>query len=99
MTDYMKLSEILLDELPEEHPWKGNIKGLVETLIANGVTIQKHGRWLKTRESVGWGEFDCVECSNCHQTWIMGEDYEFDDFGYWKFCPNCGAIMDGDGNG
>ena len=39
MTDYMKLVDILIDELPEEHPWKGNIKGLVEKLIANGVTI------------------------------------------------------------
>lgn len=41
MNDHMKLSEILMDELPEEHPWKGNIKGLVERLIANGVTFAK----------------------------------------------------------
>ena len=41
MTDYMKLFDILMDELPEEHPWKGNIKGLIETLLANGVTFAK----------------------------------------------------------
>ena len=41
MNVHMKLSEILMDELPEEHPWKGNIKGLVEMLIANGVTFTK----------------------------------------------------------
>ena len=41
MNDHMKLTEILMDELPEEHPWKGNIRGLVERLIANGVTFAK----------------------------------------------------------
>ena len=41
MTDYMKLTDILMDELPEEHPWKGNIKGLVERLIANGVRLEE----------------------------------------------------------
>lgn len=54
MNDHMKLSEILMDELPEEHPWKGNIKGLVERLIANGVTIAKdnnvHSKWIPVTE-------------------------------------------------
>lgn len=47
MTDYMELTEILMDELPEEHPWKGNVKGLVERLLANGVTTQK---WISVTE-------------------------------------------------
>ena len=47
MTDYMKLTDILLDELPEEHPWKGNIKGLVEKLIAHGVTVQE---WISVKD-------------------------------------------------
>ena len=42
MNDYMELVDILMDELPEEHPWKGNVKGLVERLIAHGVTIPVH---------------------------------------------------------
>ena len=29
MNDYMELVDILMDELPEEHPWKGNVKGLL----------------------------------------------------------------------
>ena len=47
MTDYMELTDILMDELPEEHPWKGNVKGLVERLLANGVTTQK---WISVKE-------------------------------------------------
>lgn len=39
MTDYMKLADILLDTIPEDSPWQGNIKGLTETLVANGVTV------------------------------------------------------------
>lgn len=45
MNDRQRLTDLLLDTLPENGPWVGNIKGLVDHLIANGVTIQKHGRW------------------------------------------------------
>ena len=40
MSKYAELVDIVLDTLPEEHPWKGNVKGLVEKLVANGVTIR-----------------------------------------------------------
>ena len=40
-SDYMLLSEFFLDELPEEHPWRGNIKGLIEKLLAAGVTFKR----------------------------------------------------------
>ena len=41
-TDYMLLTEFFLDELPEEHPWRGNIKGLIEKLLAAGVTFKRN---------------------------------------------------------
>lgn len=41
-TDYMLLTEFFLDELPEEHPWHGNVKGLVEKLLAAGVTFKRN---------------------------------------------------------
>ena len=54
MTDYMKLTDILMDELPEENPWNGNIKGLVEKLIANGVTFAEDNNvpsnWIPVTE-------------------------------------------------
>jgi hypothetical protein len=44
---HMQLTDILMDSLPDEHPWEGNVKGLVERLIANGVTVQK---WISVEE-------------------------------------------------
>lgn len=40
MNDFMKLSQFFMDELPDNSPWYGNIKGLVERLIAAGVTFK-----------------------------------------------------------
>ena len=41
MTDREKLIYILMDELPEEHPLVGNVRGLVDILIANGVVVRE----------------------------------------------------------
>lgn len=65
--------------------------------IKNAVEVV-HGRWLKTKESLGWNEVDCVECSICHASWLSDEDDSFDYLEHWHYCPNCGAKMDGDGN-
>ena len=56
---------------------------------------ERSGRWLKVKEPLGYRDVDCVECSCCHESWIIDEDYEFDDFGGWNYCPNCGADMRG----
>lgn len=50
-----------------------------------------HGRWEEHPRMTGY-----LRCSKCHdaniwETWL--ED------GKWNYCPNCGAKMDGDGNG
>ena len=42
-----------------------------------------HGRW---RFRKNWDFFVCSECSH-------------ESSNYSKYCPNCGAKMDGDGNG
>ena len=55
---------------------------------------EKHGRWLKTKEQLGWNEVDAVECSECHESWLGDEDDTFDYLEHWFYCPNCGAIMD-----
>ena len=43
-----------------------------------------HGKWLKVQEPLGCRDVDCVECSACHESWIIDEDYCFDDFGGWN---------------
>ena len=49
-----------------------------------------HGRWEKSNYH---GFLCCSECKDVYidKTWFGG--------GKWNYCPNCGAKMDGDGNG
>ena len=75
---------------------------LADYLLANGVTVQKHGRWITgKREKDYWGfdedgDFGCfsafpVVCSNCRYDLTEHNSQESD------FCPNCGAKMDLEG--
>ena len=76
-------SSVILEEYAEE-------------LLANGVIVQKQGEWKKIKEPLGWQDVDCVECSVCHETWILDEDFDFDFCKeVWHYCPNCGAKMYG----
>lgn len=63
----------------------------VEDFPAAHVQPVKHGRWS--------GDF----CSNCGVSKynfisfnIVGEKEYARPFGTWKYCPNCGARMDGE---
>ena len=57
----------------------------------------RHGRWKQTTEPLGWNEVDCVECSVCGESWVIDEDFGFDETTvFWRYCPNCGAKMDGE---
>ena len=67
----------------------------VDKIPAADVSPVRHGRWLHTEEPLGWKDVDCMECSACHDSWIIEEDYCFDDMPLWNYCPSCGAKMDG----
>lgn len=57
----------------------------------------KHARWKQATEPLGWDEVDCIECSECQESWIIDEDFEIDEASeYWHYCPNCGTKMDGE---
>ena len=65
----------------------------VEQAIMDALTVDAvevvHGRWVD--------EYPYVRCSECNAEWInCRTDNEPKLFYY---CPNCGAKMDGDGNG
>lgn len=53
-----------------------------------------HGRWERKHDGARF------VCSNCR---LVKVSYEMLSFfistGRWKYCPNCGAKMDGNGNG
>ena len=76
------------------------IRGIIENQPTADVVEVRHGVWLQTQEPLGVRDVDCVECSACHESWLIDEDTEFDDYKRgWKYCPNCGAKMDGKGEG
>lgn len=48
----------------------------------------RHGHWVKNEKRPGF--FEC-SCCHCHDR----ETYPFYT-NVWKYCPNCGAKMDGE---
>lgn len=72
---------------PGEDIDTGIICGLGQAVeIVKGIepSAEKTGRWLST-----WHK-DEVVCSNCRKYWVLATDvYDY------KYCPNCGARMEG----
>ena len=67
-------------------------------LISEALTVDAvevvHGRWLPYHEAdIGYDEYG-IRCSNCR---LEFENHEVTF--PTNYCPNCGAKMDGDGNG
>lgn len=71
----------------------------MDRIAAADVAPVRHGRWVLTTQPLGWRDEDCAECSEC------GEDFVLDEWGIddvkdaMRYCPNCGALMDKDGDG
>ena len=71
-------------------------RSIVENTLAADVAPVVHGEWLQVKEPIGWKDIDCVMCSACEDKWIMDEEYDLDFYKeQWKYCPFCGAKMDG----
>ena len=59
-------------------------KHIEDAPIVDAVEVV-HGRWIDAREYCG--DFMCSNCDALYGT------------NKFNYCPNCGAKMDGDGNG
>lgn len=93
MDEYILRSEILKHKrLMEGFNWDGNFRDaavLVEDILkikATDVAPVRYGCWervIPSKSAAKWSTR--VSCSNCHSV------------GYtrYKYCPNCGAKMDG----
>ena len=79
MSNYQDLLDIVMDTLPEEHPWNGNVKMLVDSLVANGVTVQK---WIPVTERLPYTAERVLVC----RTWL-GMVYK-PVYGYYQDFPN-----------
>ena len=54
----------------------------------------RHGRWIRVYSRPGVFKYLGWTCDQCGQR--TGNEYAPQ---WYKFCPNCGAKMDGDDNG
>lgn len=55
------------------------------------VEERKHGHWLKKHHVSNTAEFTTICCSSCGYK----VNFFWNDWRDSKYCPNCGAIMDG----
>ena len=94
MTDKERITEILKAYTKKHNIMASSVilEEYAEELLANGVIVQKQGEWKETKEPLGYQDIDCVECSACHEPWILDEDFDFEFCKeVWHYCPNCGA--------
>ena len=87
MGEKQKLLDILMDTLPEHHPWEVEIRKLRDRLIANGVTVRERGRWEDVSLRFTQVKEKCSVCGGI--VYAHG----------FNFCPNCGADMRTKGEG
>ena len=84
MGDIEKLTDILMDTLPEHHPWEGEIRKLRDALVANSITVRERGRWEDVSLRFTQVKEKCSVCGGI--VYAHG----------FNFCPNCGADMRGE---
>ena len=76
------------------------LKNEIDEIPTADVQEVKHGKWEQQTEPLRWRDVDCAECSICGESYILNEYMDIDDIRYrWKYCPNCGARMDGKDEG
>ena len=69
----------------------GEAYGVIQGMDTVDAVPVRHGRWETDGMMMDDGEYLMTRCTAC------GEAYEY---GFnMPFCPNCGARMDGKGNG
>ena len=83
----------------EKAQWYNNADRdeIAEELVLNAPTIEpqrKKGKWIEQED--GWGDayYDCSACGN---SWTTIDGTPWDNG--MKFCPNCGARMEGENEG
>lgn len=82
----------------EENRWNDYaIKDIIRHIPAADVAPVKHGHWVYNQNGHDWG-LGAWECSLCHSVNNnLPIDKRFSPYVYAgsKYCPNCGAKMDG----
>ena len=64
----------------------------ISGLPAADVAEVVHGEWLRADDD--WNSLTTIQCSLCSEEWCFETDDDVSLLNY-KYCPNCGAKMDG----
>ncbi len=81
MAEYIERGEAIMT-LIQGGCYASNIEDIMNIHAAD-VVPARHGKWIGKPIS----GFATVRCSVCRETFS-------ENSGRWKFCPNCGAVMD-----
>jgi hypothetical protein len=68
---------------------RADLEKFAEFLIANGVAVQRHGKWICISEPDENDNVQC-KCSVCEAGDLHAKNTVV------PYCPHCGAKMDGD---
>ena len=102
MTDYIKRTDAV--KIAEKYGLSngsvlGRHTGLadciardISELPAADVAEVVHGEWLRSDDD--WNSLTTIQCSLCSEEWCF-ETYDDVSLLNYKYCPNCGARMDG----
>ena len=68
----------------------------VRDMPAADVAPVVHGKWLRVDDD--WNSLTTIQCPICSEEWCFETDDDVSLLNY-KYCPNCGAKMDGGNEG
>lgn len=95
MAEYIERKRAIVDacnslELyPSEY---AKLEDALNKIPAADVADVVHGEWLRSDDD--WNSLTTIQCSLCSEEWCFETDDDVSLLNY-KYCPNCGAKMDG----
>ena len=100
MAEYINREELIKSFALEEDDEPCTLTKILFALIqltiekhpAADVVEVRHGEWVHSDKAAHWYGKD--KCSECHY-----RTYDGLDLSHFNYCPNCGAKMDGKGEG
>ena len=80
------------DEVQRHDEYCNYAINIIEDAPAADIADVVHGEWLRSDDD--WNSLTTIQCSLCSEEWCFETDDDVSLLNY-KYCPNCGAKMDG----
>lgn len=91
MPDDYIIREAALMKLMQDGCSAKNLQSILDMPAADVAEVV-HGEWLRSDDD--WNSLTTIQCSLCSEEWCF-ETYDDVSLLNYKYCPNCGAKMDG----